>query len=202
MKLKYGKGELVSLIEASLKQLPDMFKSYAGMFDPKLFADMTLDADISFILSVDHAPKQISINATIDGLSFGGFPLGTIKTDLKTAFSSIADSIVIPADRIEKAIPAPSCVAVTSGLKLTTGINNKGKAFFSVSDVSKKGAKKLTIPAQATIFGKTLNVTAVEKQAFKNAGKLKTLVVKNAKLKKTLKKNPSKYGLKKSVKIK
>ena len=75
-------------------------------------------------------------------------------------------------------------------------------AQFSVFDVAKKSAKKLTIPASVKVYGKTYMICTAHGKAFKKAKKLKTLIVKNKKLKKLLKKNPTKYGLNKNVKIK
>ena len=200
--IKYAKGEVVAFMQQMMTGIPESFKSSMSGFDANMFKDVAFDDKTVFYVAADHTPLKIAESCSLDGLSFGGMPLGVIKCDCDVLFSASADPIVIPADRTKNLVVAPGCVKVESGLDLISSIDSKNKAYFFVNSVHNAKATKITIPASIKAYDMTVPVTECAANAFKAAKKLKVLVVKNAKLKKAIKKNPSKYGLKKSVKIK
>ena len=201
LNIKLPKGEVGKFMTAAMSKIPESFKAGMSNIDTKMFDNMELDSTFTFYVDAEHTPLRIDEGINISGVSFGGMDLGVIKINSNTAFAVSTDKLSIPADRVEKAIVAPGYITAAGSVTVTSNINNKG-SFFIVTEVTKTGAKKITIPASVTAFEKTYKITQAADNAFKKAKKLKTLIVKNAALKKALKKNPSKYGLSKKVTIK
>ncbi|MBQ7200781.1 MAG: hypothetical protein IJS24_05350, partial [Eubacterium sp.] len=168
----------------------------------KALAELAETSTDTIYLGADGTPLKMDTEGTVTGLGMGGMSLGTVTYNMGVSFTASTDKLTIPEDRKTGVVLAPNNVASTGGLTFMSGMTEKGKPFFSVTKVENTKAKKLTIPAKVTALGQTVSVTQVSDQAFSKAKKLKTLIVKSASVKKALKKNPSKYGLSKKVKIK
>lgn len=204
---KIEKGTAAKIVEEIMKKLPASLKSSgmavnAAAMDPKALAELAETSTDTIYLGADGTPLKMDAEGTVTGLGMGGMSMGTVTYTLGVSFSATTDKLTIPEDRKTGVVLAPNNVASTGGLTFMSGMTEKGKPFFSVTKVEKTKAKKLTIPAKVTALGQTVSVTKVSDQAFSKAKKLKTLIVKSASVKKALKKNPSKYGLSKKVKIK
>ena len=191
--LKLGK----ETIESARSVLAPYFPIIASVGDLEV-------SGLDLVITPYYDPSSYLIaQATTTGsltVDFSGSLL-EIKFSLKDVNSLSDDPLMIPEEIIKNAQLAEGFVDTVSGVKITTVISGKN-AQFSVFDVAKKSAKKLTIPASVKVYGKTYMICTAHGKAFKKAKKLKTLIVKNKKLKKLLKKNPTKYGLNKNVKIK
>ncbi|MBO4396163.1 MAG: hypothetical protein J5819_07445 [Eubacterium sp.] len=201
VKIKLPKGVVSKYMDGMMSKIPDAFKSYTSMMDPKMMENVDVDASFVFYVDAEHTPLKIDENIALNGLSFNGLGIN-IKMDLVTSFNASTDKLSIPEDRIANAQVAPGYFTKAGDVSVLSSINDKGVSFFMVTGVNNVKAKKMTIPGSVKAFDKSYNVTQAVKDAFKKAKKLKTLIVKNATLKKELKKNPSKYGLSKKVKIK
>ena len=146
--------------------------------------------------------KQITVNCPQVFLQLGATFVTLEKNNyLRGCIGSIIAHRPLVEDILKNAQLAEGFVDKVNGVKITTVIAGKD-AVLSVFDVTKKNAKKLTVPASVNKYGRIYKICTAHGKAFKNAKKLKTLIVKDKDLKKMLKKNPTKYGLKKSVKIK
>lgn len=203
---KIEKGTAAKLVEEVMKKLPEALKSgmpgNAAAMDPKALAELAETSTDTIYLGADGTPLKMVAEGTATGLAFNGMSLGTVAFNLNIGFAASTESLSIPEDRKTGVILAPNNVTSTGGLTFMSGMTEKGKPYFSVTKVDNTKAKKLTIPAKVTALGQTVSVTQVSEKAFSKAKKLKTLIVKSASVKKALKKNPSKYGLSKKVKIK
>ena len=200
VQIKLPKGVVAKYMDGMMSKIPEAFKSYTSMMDPKMFESVEVDSTFVFYVDADHTPLKIDENILLGGLSYSSLNIN-IKMDLTTNFNASTEKLSIPADRVENAQVAPGYSTKAGGVSVISSINKNG-SYFMVSGVTNEKAKKITVPGSVKAFDKSYNISAAAKNAFKKAKKLKTLIVKNASLKKALKKNPSKYGLKKTVKIK
>lgn len=159
-----------------------------------------IDLTVKFVIDPDlNVLKQHDIDAKI-GLSLSDFPV-TINFKNSTTSSITTESVAIPEAFTKGAQLIANYPLAKGGAKLVSTLSGK-KTVFSVNGVTKTSAKSITIPASVKVLGSSYSVTKAAKNAFKKATKLKKLTIKNKTLKKLIKKSPSKYGLKKSVKIK
>ena len=197
-------------VKSKLKEINTLLKGFTAGFEDnptvrsvmtKLMKKITIkgiDVTVKFVLdSTNGALKQHDIDAKID-VAFSGAPL-TIALTNSTKSSVSTDTVAIPEAFTKGAQLIANYPVVKGGVTFLSTLSGK-KTVFSVSSV--KNAKSLTIPASITKFGTKYSVSKAAKNAFKKATKLKTLTIKNSTLKKAVKKNRSKYGVKKGVKIK
>ncbi|MCR4605562.1 MAG: hypothetical protein K5639_06130 [Eubacterium sp.] len=200
-----------------LKQaIPILVKAFGGAETGEIStASMAFSDDIKsidFTISFCVSKETLQLNKTvIEGTEVSSpeiQPDGSSDDEDKVAQfeckfeNAVVDEIVELPPWTKDAQLVPGVSAKKSGMKFATVYDLDNNTIFQVTGVTKTSAKKLTIPASIKKYGKSYKVTKAQKNAFKKAKKLKTLVVKNSKLKKAIKKNPTKYGLKKSVKIK
>ena len=171
-------------------------------------AKMIKDLDLTVTFYVDETKilrkTELSGTISLDVASLLGFDKETIfplKVTSSTESSVVNEAVVIPKEFVSKAQLAAGYAVKTAGVTISSILKGT-KTVFSVTGVTKTKATKLTIPASSKQFGKSYKISQAETGAFKKAKKLKTLIIKNATLKKAVKKNPTAYGLKKNVKIK
>ncbi len=170
-------------------------KKYVKSFD--LTVSLYTGKDVPVLYRTDVTGSlSLDISSKLDGFTDVSVTIKSTNTNSPTT-----ESVTVPSEWISKARLVAGIAATKNGAKFTTAYSGKNTVF-KVTGVTKTSAKKLTIPASIKSYGKNYKVTTAAKNAFKKAKKLKTLVVKNGTLKKLLKKSPTKYGLKKSVKIK
>ena len=161
-----------------------------------------IDLTVKFVIDPN---RNVLIRHDIDakiGLSLSDLPVPvTISFKNSTTSSITTESVAIPEAFTKGAQLIANYPLAKGGAKLVSTLSGK-KTVFSVNGVTKTSAKSITIPASVKVLGSSYSVTKAAKNAFKKATKLKKLTIKNKTLKKLIKKSPSKYGLKKSVKIK
>ena len=215
LKINYAKGEIAALVEGMMKNLPAGFKDMGAMmggsnmggFDMgSMMKDMMKDLAVSgtddMYALADGTPVKMESSLEVEGIKFGDVDLGKITANINIGFEASAEKLSIPEEFKKNLVITPYYPTQNSGLSLLSQIDTKGHAFFMVVEPLKSNVKKLTIPASVKSLGVTTKVEAIAPDAFKGAKKLKVLIVKNAKLKKMLKKNRKKFGLSKKVKIK
>ena len=192
IKLKVGKDD----IDKVRSDLEAIFPIVASITDMKV-------TDLDLVITPYYDDSFMITQTALTGTFTAEYKGSTIeaKANTKNVISLSDDLLTIPEDILKNAQLAEGFVDEVNGVKITTVIAGKD-AVLSVFDVTKKNAKKLTIPASVNEYGRIYKICTAHGKAFKNAKKLKTLIVKDKDLKKMLKKNPTKYGLKKSVKIK
>lgn len=195
--IKAAKAEINTILKSVIS--PD--SEYKDLLT-KLNKDVDMTGvDLTFKFYVDAATGALAkhdIEGSVNITYNKSFPLA-IKFSNSTTSSVSTESVAIPAAFTDGAQLIAGYPVAKGGINFVSTLSGKNTVF-SVSSV--KNAKTLTIPASITELGTSYKVTSAAKNAFKKATKLKTLTVKNGSLKKTLKKNPSKYGLSKKVKIK
>ncbi len=202
-------GKAIISVPMQLKIDETNIKSLISSFASKRPVD-GLDTIAAFIKGIDititpfidaetYLIGQMTAKGTVN-IDFMGTAL-TINIDMDEKNSVSSDAVTIPSDVTKSAQLKEGYKTEAGGLEMTAVLSGKN-AVLSVSGVKKTSASKLTVPASVNEYGKKYDVSKAENNAFKKAKKLKTLVVKNSALKKALKKNPSKYGLSKKVKIK
>ena len=149
----------------------------------------------------------------MEGYKVGGMEI-PMDMDATIGFEVSDEKLAIPADRTTNLVLSPGTMAEEGGVSFMSSMDEDGSSFYMVYAVTNTKAKKITIPASITGLGVTADVDALAPGAFSAAKNLKTIVAKNANLKKFLKKIVKnkklckKYGLKynkkknKQVKIK
>ena len=197
-------GEKLAAVMGDLSKamggsLPDLGGSSSlGSIDLKtglkgIDLKLALFVDESYILRGTDAEGSITVDLMGSSLN--------IPITMSATSDVTSESVVIPSEIAKSAQLVVGFVVSKSGAKFKSALSGKN-TIFSVTGVTNTKAKKLTIPATISQFGKSYKVSTAAKNAFSKAKKLKTLVIKNKALKKAVKKNFKKYGLTKKVKIK
>ena len=142
----------------------------------------------------------MDFNGTL-GLNLGQEKLVPIEISGSSATELTAEPSVTLPDGVQNAVLAAFLTAKKGGLEFTSTAKGTGTVF-SVTGVTAKKKKKLTIPATLSVCGTEYPVSAAGQNVFRIASKLKTLVIGDASLKKAIRKKPTWYGLPKRIKIK
>ena len=195
--LKAIKSDVTSLVTGLLGD-----SEYASLLKELSGKDALQGIDINITLKADgttHVLTQHDIEGTLN-VSVSGTPVA-IGVNISGKSATTTQTVTIPEEFTKDAQLIAGFEAKAGGVNFISKLSGKNTVF-SVSGVANTKATSLTIPKSISKFGKSYSVSAAAKNAFKKATKLKTLTIKNATLKKAVKKNPSKYGLKKGVKIK
>ena len=194
--LKSIKSDVASLVTGLLGD-----SEYASLLKELSSKDALQGIDINITLKANdtHVLTQHDIEGTLT-VNVENTPV-TIGVNISGKSATTTQTVTIPENFTKDAQLIEGFEAKAGGVNFISKLSGK-KTVFSVAGVSNTKATSLTIPKSISKFGKSYSVSAAAKNAFKKATKLKTLTIKNASLKKAVKKSPSKYGLKKSVKIK
>ena len=201
-------------IKAGSKQVKAITKKLFGAFESTLgflkeimkeFKMDPLDLIVSLEMSI-----RICFDPTSNlllGMSFSGIlnvDLGMdpipIVIEGSTTTEFMTGSVTLPPET-ESAVLAAGLSRKKSGLVFRS-VADGANTTFTVSGITKKKAKKLTIPASLSVCGQSYPIRSASQNVFRQATKLKTLIVGDATLKKALIKKPSAYGLKSNINIK
>ena len=174
-----------SLIDPGSMDISTMFKGI----------DITVKAYFNDLKVLRRIDVSGSITINMMGMDI------PVKVGSSSVASVTEEKVEVPAEYVTKAQLIEGVEVNTSGVTVTSKLKGKNTVF-SVSGVVKSKAKTITIPATIKQLGKTYKICKAESGVFSPASKLKTLKIKDAALKKAVKKNPGKYGLSKKVKIK
>ena len=201
-------------IKANEKQVrtiaKNVFKSFESTLDftkaiMKEFKKDPLDLIKSFDAEIHiYINPETSILLGMDfegiiGIDLGMEPIPIVITEKSTNEISL-DPVTLPPETATAVLAADIKKSI-EGLTFTSTARGE-KTIFTVTSVTKMKAKTLTIPATLSSCGSSYPVSEAAQNVFRQAKKLKTLIVKDLGLKKVLIKSPGKYGLPSNINIK